>query len=259
MAHVFDRSETELSSWIKTEVQYVAPVSVGATGKPVRRIQEWLTLHGQGLVVDGIFGPATARAVTTFQGRNRLNSNGVVDEATFDRLVAPMTGVLRQRLTGSRPLGEAVVEYARAHLAVHPREVGGPNSGPWVRLYMTGQQGTAFAWCAGFVTFLLDQASQSLSISKPIAGSVSCDALAAQAERAGMRLSEHEAPAKLTPGSIFLVRRIVGDWTHTGIVTEVRADTFETIEGNTNDAGHREGYEVCARTRSYAGKDFILI
>jgi hypothetical protein len=109
------------------------------------------------------------------------------------------------------------------------------------------------------VTFLLEQASQSLSIGKPIAGSVSCDVLATQAERAGMRLSDEDAPAKLTPGSIFLVRRIVGDWTHTGIVTEVHDDTFETIEGNTNDAGHREGIEVCARTRSYAGKDFILI
>jgi hypothetical protein len=88
---------------------------------------------------------------------------------------------------------------------------------------------------------------------------VSCDVLASQAERAGMRLSDEDAPAKLTPGSIFLVRGIVGDWTHTGIVTEVHDDTFETIEGNTNDAGHREGIEVCARTRSYAGKDFILI
>ena len=32
-----------------------------------------------------------------------------------------------------------------------------------------------------------------------------------------------------------------------------------TIEGNTNDTGSREGVEVCARTRSYAGKDFIIV
>jgi hypothetical protein len=124
---------------------------------------------------------------------------------------------------------------------------------------MSGQQGVPFAWCAGFVTFLLEQATQALSIGMPIAGSIRCDTLAAQAERAGIRITEDEAPAKLTPGSIFLVRRIVGDWTHTGIVTEVHDDTFETIEGNTNDSGSREGVEVCARTRSYAGKDFILI
>jgi peptidoglycan hydrolase-like protein with peptidoglycan-binding domain len=259
MTHVFDRSTAELSSWIRTEIRYTAPVSVGAVGKPVRRAQEWLTLHGHGLVVDGDFGPATARAVRAFQSAKGLNVSSVVDEPTFGRLVAPMVEVLRQRLRASVSPGDAVVAYARAHLAQHPREVGGPNSGPWVRLYMSGQQGAPFAWCAGFVTFLLEQAAQSLSIGKPIAGSVSCDALAAQAERAGIRISEDEAPAKLTAGSIFLVRRIVGDWTHTGIVTEVHDDTFETIEGNTNDSGSREGIEVCARTRSYAGKDFILI
>jgi len=166
MAHVFDRSETELSPWIRSEVQYVAPISTGANGKPVHRVQEWLNLHGRGVVVDGIFGPATAGAVRTFQGRNGLSGTGVVDEPTFDRLVAPMTGVLRQRLSASIPLGEAVLEYAQAHLAVHPREAGGPNAGPWVRLYMSGQQGAAFAWCASFVTFLLEQASRSRSASR---------------------------------------------------------------------------------------------
>jgi hypothetical protein len=34
---------------------------------------------------------------------------------------------------------------------------------------------------------------------------------------------------------------------------------FETIEGNTNDDGSREGYEVCRRFRSYQKTDFILI
>ena len=51
----------------------------------VRRVQEWLNLHGRGVVVDGIFGPATAGAVRTFQGRNGLSGTGVVDEATLDR------------------------------------------------------------------------------------------------------------------------------------------------------------------------------
>lgn len=32
-----------------------------------------------------------------------------------------------------------------------------------------------------------------------------------------------------------------------------------TIEGNTNDDGSREGYEVCARTRDYNEMDFIKI
>jgi peptidoglycan hydrolase-like protein with peptidoglycan-binding domain len=259
MAHVFNQSTRTLSTFIRAEVEFDGAVSDGSRGVPVRRVQEWLNLHGQGVVVDGIFGPATGRAVSVFQSANGLSATGTVDENTFDKLVAPMLGVLKQRVNRSVPLAEAIVEHARAHLEPHPREVGGPNSGPWVRLYMGGREGEAFAWCAGFVTFLLDQAAQSLEVGKPITGSVSCDTLAAQASSAGVLLSGADAAGKLTPGSIFLVRRVSGDWTHTGVVTAVHNDTFDTIEGNTNDAGQREGYEVCARTRSYADKDFVLI
>jgi len=38
---------------------------------------------------------------------------------------------------------------------------------------------------------------------------------------------------------------------HTGIVTKVGATNFETIEGNTNDVGGREGYIVARRERNY--------
>lgn len=37
---------------------------------------------------------------------------------------------------------------------------------------------------------------------------------------------------------------------HTGFVESIDSDgTLHTIEGNTNDSGSREGYEVCRRTR----------
>lgn len=259
MANVFTQHLTELSRWILVEVEYLDAVFTGSRGRPVRRVQEWLNLHGHGVVVDGIFGPANTRAVGAFQDDNGLANTGEVDADTFDQLVAPMVDVLRQRLNMSIPLAEALVEYPRAHLDAHPREVGEPNSGPWVRLYMNGREGEVFAWCAGFVTLLLDQAAQSPEIDKPITGSVSCDTLPTQANRAGTFLPEAEAASKLTPGGILLVRRVTGDWTHTGVVTAVHDDTFDTIEGNTNDAGQREGIEVCARTRGYTGKDFILI
>ena len=40
------------------------------------------------------------------------------------------------------------------------------------------------------------------------------------------------------------------DWTHTGIVTKVEGKMVHTIEGNTNDEGSREGFEVCQRIRN---------
>jgi hypothetical protein len=41
-------------------------------------------------------------------------------------------------------------------------------------------------------------------------------------------------------------------------VLRVRGDgILTTIEGNTNDDGSRDGYEMCSRSRSAAGKYFI--
>jgi len=39
---------------------------------------------------------------------------------------------------------------------------------------------------------------------------------------------------------------------HTGIVVSIAGDRFETIEGNTNDKGGREGYIVAKRQRQYS-------
>jgi hypothetical protein len=46
---------------------------------------------------------------------------------------------------------------------------------------------------------------------------------------------------------------------HTGIVTRAEQGVFHTMEGNTNDDGHRNGFEACTRRRGYRSKDFVLI
>ena len=45
---------------------------------------------------------------------------------------------------------------------INPREIGGQNMGPWVRLYMDGREGAEFPWCAGFVCFVLAQACEAM-------------------------------------------------------------------------------------------------
>tara|TARA_R110002153_G_scaffold189041_4_gene341891 strand:+ start:5293 stop:5976 length:684 start_codon:yes stop_codon:yes gene_type:complete len=53
------------------------------------------------------------------------------------------------------------------------------------------------------------------------------------------------------------VKRGVPQWTgHAGIVTEIHKDYFVSIEGNTNDAGGREGYIVATKKRKYSFKVF---
>jgi peptidoglycan hydrolase-like protein with peptidoglycan-binding domain len=187
--HGYQDKTSELSDWIRDEVEPERELTQGDSGQAVGRVQEWLNLHGFGLVVNQDDGPVTARQVSRFQDSVGLASTGDVDLDTFDALVGPMVEVLRRRLDRSTSLGDAVVEYAGAHLAVHPREVG-ENGGPWVRRYMQGNSGPAFLWCAGFVTFVLSQAAESLQVDKPLDGSFSCDSLAAQAREAGRFLAE---------------------------------------------------------------------
>ena len=47
---------------------------------------------------------------------------------------------------------------------------------------------------------------------------------------------------------------------HTGFVEEVQGNLIKTIEGNTNDTGSREGFEVCRRVREIKKcKGFIRV
>jgi hypothetical protein len=63
----------------------------------------------------------------------------------------------------------------------------------------------------------------------------------------------------LPPGSLFLIRNTDTDFTHTGVVIGLAGDTFETIEGNTNDSGDHDGFEVCRRTRRINKVDFVAL
>lgn len=61
--------------------------SLGNRGVDVKAIQGLLRHHGDGPVVDGVFGTTTETAVATFQSANGLTATGRVDEATWVRLV----------------------------------------------------------------------------------------------------------------------------------------------------------------------------
>ncbi len=242
------------------EYDFDTPIGRGASGRRARLVQEWLCLQGSGVAIDSDFGKATAEAVKEFQARRGLQASGTVDRPTFDALVAPVRAALAPIAPGQGDLGAVVIAYARQHLAQSPREIGGQNRGPWVRLYMKGGEGADAPWCAGFVSFVLRQASVALGQPMPIPWTASCDLLAGSAKQRNRLVAEADAGgAQLKPGTIFLNRARPGDWDHTGIVAEFLAATFKTIEGNTNDAGDREGYEVCERIRGYPNKDFVRL
>lgn len=243
------------------ELDFTKTTKRGEKSKLVRLAQEWLCLGGFSVVLDGDFGPGTALAVSLFQKKAKLPVTGEVDQPTWDALVAPMRAALQPLSPGAKTLRQLVVAYAERHLAQSPREVGGENSGPWVRLYMKGLEGAAWPWCAGFATFVLKQASDTLDVPAPLPQVFGCDSLASMAESKGILLRTKTVAdfAKVEAGTLFLVRKSAWHWQHIGIVAQVRGDAMVTIEGNTNDEGVPEGFEVCRRSRGLKDRDFLLI
>ncbi|MER2508674.1 MAG: peptidoglycan-binding domain-containing protein [Amaricoccus sp.] len=260
--YILNGSIDGLKSTIRKEIEFSGNVArSGTKSAKTRRVQEWLCLHGFMVVVDGEFGPATELAVRAFQRKQPLQETGAVDEATFAALIKPMAVVLRPQVNKGGSLGETIAAIAKVHLQQHPFEVGSEaNSGPWVRMYMDGNEGPIWLWCAGFVTFVMKQAAELADIALPVKGSFSCDVLAMQANEKGIfRKGSATSHDEIPDGSFFLLRRTTSDWSHTGIVTDAKPQAFHSIEGNTNDGGSVNGVEVCARTRGYDKKDFVVI
>lgn len=251
--------------WVKKEITLDKTYALGDNGPKVKIIQEWLCLHDQQTRPDGDFGPATDYALRQFQNALGLSENGMVDEATFNALILPMLRALTPLEVGSKTLNDLIVAYAQKHLAEKPREVGGENCGPWVRLYMKGNQGVDWPWCAGFACFILQQAVNSMRITMPLEPSFKCDVLGDTAESKGLLVAAEDLAkgtppkSKMPKGSLFLRRRSSDGWEHTGLVIEFADKIFKTIEGNTNDDGSANGYEVLMQVHSYPGYDFIRI
>jgi len=243
---------------LQQELRVAAPIGRGK-GKGARLVQEYLAINGINVVIDSDFGDATAEGIAQFCRRQGIPAAQTVDQALMDRLAQPVLRAIAP-ISPKANLGTTVVAIAQQHLKEHPIEVGKPNSGPWVRLYMSGSEGKDFAWCAGFVTYLVRDAAKAHGAASPVVRTFSCDTLALDAidkKRHVKRTSPSSAP----PGSIFLVPHAINrrDWIHTGLITGGNGTVFNTIEGNTNDEGSREGFEVCARIRACAKVDVILL
>lgn len=232
----------------------------------VKPIQEWLCLQGIVIKPDADFGSVTSHAVELFQSRAGVPQTGQVDQPTYTLLTQPMRSALAPVPAQGRAPGDLVVAVAEQHLKQHPREVGREygfeNCGPWVRLYMDGNDGQDWPWCAGFACFVLQQACDSLGVPLPVPKSFSSSELAAEAKTC-KRFIQCTSPsadrAAIAPGYLFLLRGGATGWHHTGIVVEPEAGQIMTIEGNTNDEGSPEGYEVCLRTRDYGTADYIRV
>lgn len=244
-------------------------LKIGDRGLPVKLVQEWLTLHGIGVVIDGVYGMATQRALGLyFKNFNATKSGqGVVNDQRWQALWSPMIRTL-QPFKSTHQLYYDILECAGRHLQYGSHEIG-QNQGPWVRLYMdanpvNGHDGPAFSWCSAFVRFCIRQAlfNDHLSWSPDILWGEqdgwSCDRVAEWADAHHMLYTEPN-PDVVQPGTVFLIYRGGRDWVHTGFVDnyDYASGVVVTIEGNTNVAGAREGTSVIRRVRSVQNMHFI--
>lgn len=251
-----------VDSRLKTELSVPNPIGRGRS-RGAKLVQELFRLHKINVVIDGDFGDATEAALADFCKKAGIAVTNTVDQSVMDHLAQPLLRVAAPAAPKA-DLNATIVGNARRHLAEHPIEIGGQNRGPWVRLYMAGSEGNAFPWCAGFVTYVLRQAAKAHGQESPLERTFSCDVMGMEAI-AEERFVKKMSPAKAPDGSVFLVPNPANsrDWVHTGIIIDGNAagpgTTFLTIEGNTNDEGSREGFEVCERRRSCAKVDVVLM
>jgi hypothetical protein len=245
--------------WTKDDLDFAVPIYRGATGARAKRIQELLCINGHHVTIDSDFGMATSDAVAGVQRDNVIPQTSEVDVETRLALLAPLLRAADPVAIAGAAYGDAVTDIMRRHINSHPREVGGDNCGPWVRLYCRGLDGGEYRWCAGFISFVLLQAAVATNGSPPFRYTLSCDNLAGDAKQAGKFVEGNNSPPGIGAPAIFLVRHAPGDWIHTGLVSIFSEDSFSTIEGNTNEAGGSNGYEACVRQRGYGNKDYIRI
>ena len=233
--------------------------------KDVMKIQSWLNLFSltnpeftTSIGIDGDFGTATEKAVQNFQKAKGIAQSGVVNQQTFDLMCKPMKTAFEPFISGTN-LRELVIGIAMNHIQCHPFELivnNDANSGPWVRAYMDGNEGSSWFWCMGFVQTILDQAAsvQGKSFKTLMPLTYSCDSVGMVGLQKGVlsRYSEvRNNPGRVKPGDIFLLQKTPHDWVHTGIITSVGNDFFETIEGNTNNGGSSNGNAALKRIRNF--------
>ena len=159
------------------------------------------------------------------------------------KVTYPICVLLVILLCSATCLGQTCIEQVySAQIGV--REATGKNDGKEVEMYLrSANLGKGYAWCAAFVKWCFNQCG----IFPPInAYSPTCH----NRNNIVMMQGQFRKPGQ--SGDVFTIWNVrLKRIAHTGFFhRQVNATIYETVEGNTNDGGSRDGDGVYKRRRS---------
>lgn len=139
-------------------------------------------------------------------------------------------------------LSSLALEIAISQLGEQEHPIGS-NWGTPVKDYLASV-GITFpaSWCMALVYWCFNKAANELNVSNPliVTGGVL---------HQWNDIKPQYKAATPSEGNIFIIDFGAG-LGHTGIIESIKDGWLHTIEGNTNDTGAREGYEVCRKMRN---------
>ncbi|MCZ6807995.1 MAG: CHAP domain-containing protein, partial [Deltaproteobacteria bacterium] len=167
---------------------------------------------GQPLMVDGVVGSVTWWALKT-------NDQ---DRANHDRPFAPEFDTAFRNALAARTVAVAMRE-----MAAGAREIGENNRGEFVEKYLRGKTG---AWCAGYASFCVEEASRDTNIPMPFNYTGGARNILRQLEAQGFAFDEGEP---MGGDLMFWWRSAPDSWKgHVEIVTHFAHGTVFSIGGN---------------------------
>ena len=149
----------------------------------------------------------------------------------------------------TNPLGRKAVECALRSVGVH--EEGGDNHGKYVAQYLESvdlPEGNP--WCAAFVFYKVRQAAEELGVDFSLRKTGSVQKMVDWAKENATLRRDPEVGNAI---AIFFPK--LNRYAHIGLITKVekgpKFTTVETVEGNSNNDGSRNGNAVVKRRRKW--------